>query len=61
MQTIDRASGFKRGYQREAKGQHRATLDAGLLVAAIGAILRIHHIPDGFCRFFLTFAHYAAR
>ena len=27
MRTIDRASAFKRDYKREAKGQHRATLD----------------------------------
>ena len=27
MRTIDRASSFKRDYKREAKGQHRATLD----------------------------------
>ncbi|MDD5296544.1 MAG: type II toxin-antitoxin system YafQ family toxin [Rhodocyclaceae bacterium] len=27
MRTIDRASSFKRDYRREAKGQHRATLD----------------------------------
>ncbi|MBE7563795.1 type II toxin-antitoxin system YafQ family toxin [Acidithiobacillus sp. HP-6] len=27
MRTIDRSSSFKRDYKREAKGQHRATLD----------------------------------
>jgi mRNA interferase YafQ len=27
---IDRASAFKRDYKREAKGQHRATLDKDL-------------------------------
>ena len=27
MRTIDRATAFKRDYKREAKGQHRATLD----------------------------------
>ncbi len=27
MRTIDRASAFKRDYKREAKGQHRGTLD----------------------------------
>lgn len=27
MRTIDRASSFKRDYEREAKGRHRATLD----------------------------------
>jgi mRNA interferase YafQ len=30
MRTIDRSSAFKRDYKREAKGQHRATLDDGL-------------------------------
>ena len=30
MRTIDRASSFKRDYKREAKGQHRATLDSKL-------------------------------
>ncbi len=30
MRTIDRASSFKRDYKREAKGQHRATLDDAL-------------------------------
>ncbi|WP_338862848.1 type II toxin-antitoxin system YafQ family toxin [Mycetohabitans rhizoxinica] len=27
MRTIDRSSAFKRDYKREAKGQHRTTLD----------------------------------
>lgn len=27
MRTIERSSAFKRDYKREAKGQHRATLD----------------------------------
>jgi mRNA interferase YafQ len=31
MRTIDRSSAFKRDYKREAKGQHRATLDATLI------------------------------
>jgi len=31
MRTIDRSSAFKRDYKREAKGQHRATLDASLI------------------------------
>lgn len=30
MRTIDRSSAFKRDYKREAKGQHRATLDDAL-------------------------------
>ena len=30
MRTIERSSAFKRDYKREAKGQHRATLDDAL-------------------------------
>jgi len=30
VRTIDRSSAFKRDYKREAKGQHRATLDDAL-------------------------------
>ncbi|MEA1050412.1 type II toxin-antitoxin system YafQ family toxin [Lamprobacter modestohalophilus] len=31
MRAIDRPSSFKRDYKREAKGQHRTTLDADLM------------------------------
>ena len=31
MRTIERSSAFKRDYKREAKGPHRATLDASLM------------------------------
>ena len=31
MRTIERSSVFKRDYKREAKGRHRATLDADLM------------------------------
>jgi mRNA interferase YafQ len=31
MRTIERSSAFKRDYKREAKGLHRATLDADLV------------------------------
>ncbi|MFK7846071.1 MAG: type II toxin-antitoxin system YafQ family toxin [Rhodothermales bacterium] len=31
MRTIERSSAFKRDYKREAKGQHRATLDVDLM------------------------------
>ncbi len=31
MRTIDRSTAFKRDYKREAKGQHRTTLDADLV------------------------------
>ena len=30
MRRIERSSAFKRDYKREAKGQHRATLDSAL-------------------------------
>jgi mRNA interferase YafQ len=33
MRTISHTSRFKRDYKRESKGQHRATLDAELLLA----------------------------
>jgi mRNA interferase YafQ len=33
MRTISRTSRFKKDYKREAKGLHRATLDADLLTA----------------------------
>jgi len=37
MRTIERSTVFKRDYKREAKGQHRATLDTDLapLLAAL--------------------------
>ena len=31
MRTIERPSAFRRDYKREAKGQHRATLDESLV------------------------------
>ncbi len=31
MRAIERSSAFKRDYKREAKGQHRAALDADLV------------------------------
>jgi mRNA interferase YafQ len=31
MRTIERSSAFRRDYKRQAKGQHRATLDDDLL------------------------------
>jgi mRNA interferase YafQ len=33
MRTISRTAKFKKDYKREARGQHRATLDADLLAA----------------------------
>jgi len=52
MRTIDRSSAFNRDYKREAKGQHRATLDDALkpvLVALatdqpLGACYRDHDL-----------------
>lgn len=47
MRTIDRSSAFKRDYKREAKGQHRATLDEVLkpvlLALATDQPLDVHH------------------
>jgi mRNA interferase YafQ len=33
MRTVERSSAFKRDYKREARGKHRATLDADLVGA----------------------------
>jgi len=35
MRTIEHASAFKRDYKREAKGQHRTTLDASLRLVLV--------------------------
>ncbi len=35
MREIERTTRFKRDYKREARGQHRATLDASLAVLLI--------------------------
>jgi len=35
MRTIERSSAFKRDYKREAKGQHRATLDDALRIVLL--------------------------
>ncbi len=37
MRTIERSTAFKRDYKREARGQHRATLDDDLL-PVLGAL-----------------------
>ena len=39
MRTIDRASSFKRDYRREAKGQHRATLDSELKPVHVALVM----------------------
>ena len=47
MRTIDRATRFKRDYKREAKGPHRATLDADFILVltalATDAVLEPRH------------------
>jgi mRNA interferase YafQ len=45
MRTISRTSRFKKDYKREAKGQHRATLDADLL-AAVSLIASDSPLPQ---------------
>ena len=47
MRTISRTAKFKRDYKREAKGQHRVTLDADLL-AAISFLAADAPLPDRF-------------
>jgi len=43
MRTISRTAQFRKDYKREAKGQHRATLDADLLAAI--SFLETDHVP----------------
>jgi len=38
MRAIERTGQFKRDYKREAKGQHRATLDADLELVVLALI-----------------------
>ena len=38
MRTIERSSAFKRDYKREAKGQHRSTLDASLMPVLVALV-----------------------
>ncbi|MGA2167111.1 MAG: type II toxin-antitoxin system YafQ family toxin [Terracidiphilus sp.] len=47
MRTIKRTSRFKKDYKREAKGQHRATLDADLL-AAVSLLAEDSTLPERF-------------
>ncbi len=39
MRTIERSTAFKRDFKREARGQHRKTLDAVLEAALMALIL----------------------
>jgi mRNA interferase YafQ len=47
MRTIKRTSRFKKDYKREAKGQHRATLDADLL-ATVSLLAANSALPERF-------------
>ncbi len=47
MRTIKRTSRFKKDYKREARGQHRATLDADLL-AAVSLLAADTTMPEKF-------------
>jgi mRNA interferase YafQ len=45
MRTISRTARFKKDYKREAKGQHRATLDEDLL-AAVSLLASDSPLPE---------------
>jgi mRNA interferase YafQ len=45
MRTISRTSRFKKDYKREAKGQHRATLDADL-IAVLSLLVTDSPLPE---------------
>jgi mRNA interferase YafQ len=47
MRTISRTAKFRKDYKREAKGKHRATLDADLL-AAISFLAMDQALPERF-------------
>ena len=47
MRTISRTAKFKKDYKREAKGQHRTTLDADLL-AVLSFLATDQNLPDKF-------------
>jgi mRNA interferase YafQ len=47
MRTISRTAKFKKDYKREAKGEHRTTLDADLL-AAISHLATDQTLPEKF-------------
>lgn len=47
MRTIKRTSRFRKDYKREAKGLHRATLDADLL-AAVSLLAADATLPEKF-------------
>ncbi|MGA2216611.1 MAG: type II toxin-antitoxin system YafQ family toxin [Terracidiphilus sp.] len=45
MRTISRTSRFKKDYKREAKGEHRATLDSDLL-AVVSLLAADSPLPE---------------
>ncbi len=45
MREIERTTRFKRDYKREARGQHRATLDASLAVVIV-ALANDQALPE---------------
>jgi len=47
MRTTSRTAKFRKDYKREAKGQHRATLDADLL-AALSFLATDRALPERF-------------
>jgi mRNA interferase YafQ len=47
MRTISRTAKFKKDYKREAKGEHRSTLDASLL-AAVSLLAADQSLPEKF-------------
>jgi mRNA interferase YafQ len=47
MRTINRTTRFKKDYKRDAKGQHRATLDNDLL-AVVALLAENIALPDHF-------------
>ncbi len=47
MRTISRTTRFKKDYKREAKGQHRTTLDADLM-AAVSLLVADSAVPEKF-------------
>jgi mRNA interferase YafQ len=47
MRTISRTARFKKDYKREARGQHRVTLDADLL-AAVSLLATDQSLPAKF-------------
>ena len=45
MREIERTTQFRRDYKREARGRHRASLDADL-IAVLGPLMRDEALPN---------------